>query len=90
MMLRALIAVQMAMITLLGWIVRGPVLAIPFQVLAEIVAALAFPGVLLGLPIGVILALRRSGLPLWKRCVLIGIEVALYFATLLALLPAVQ
>lgn len=90
MLLRVLIAVQMASVALLGGIMRGPVPAIPFQALAEIVAALAFPGVSLGLPIGVILALRHAGLPLWKRWVLIGIEAALYLATLLAILPAVQ
>ena len=90
MVLRALIVAQIASVALLGAATRGTLLAPSVRGLPESAAALGFYPVFLGFPLGVLIASRRAVLPSWKRHVILGIEAALSFATLVAILPAVQ
>jgi len=90
MVLRALIVAQFAWIALIGAATRGTLLGHTARGLAEAGAALGFYPVLLGFPLAVAIAARRAALPRWQRGVLLGVEIALGFATLVAILPAVQ
>jgi hypothetical protein len=85
--LRMLIVAQIVCVALLGAAIRGT-LTVPWvREWAETAAYLCFYPVLVGFPVAVS---RRVSLPQWKRDMILGIEVALGFATLIAILPAVQ
>jgi hypothetical protein len=57
---------------------------------AMLIAALGHLPVGLGFPIAIARAVSRSSLPAWKYWAIAGVEVALAYATFLAVLPAVQ
>ena len=89
-LLRMLIVAQIVCVALLGAAIRGT-LTMPWaREWAETAACLGFYPVLVGFPLAVSFASRRVSLPRWKRNMILGIEVALGFATLIAILPAVQ
>ena len=90
MILRALIAVQIAWVALVGAVARGVFPAPSPLGWVEAAVFLTFYPALFAFPVGVHLALRRSGLPRWKTHAVAGVEAALVFATLVAALPAVQ
>ena len=90
MVLRALIVIQIAWVTLLGVVARGVFPASPLLGWAEAVIFPVFTPALVAFPVGVNFALRRSALPPWKHRAVVGIEAALCFASLIAVLPAVQ
>ncbi|MFO0960414.1 MAG: hypothetical protein U0800_23760 [Isosphaeraceae bacterium] len=89
-LLRTLLAAQVASITFIGIAARGDLLPSWARFWGEAFAAIAFYPVLLGFPISVLIASRRAVLPAGKRFILIGIEAALGFAAIVAILPAVQ
>ncbi len=90
MALRALVLTQMTCVALLGMATRGALLTPSSRGWAESAAAFAFYPVLVGFPSAVLFTARYAALPSWKRRVIMGIEVALVYATLVAILPAVQ
>jgi hypothetical protein len=90
MVLRALIVAQIACVGLLGAAFRGAQFGPTARGLGEAGSALASYPVLLGFPLAVAIATRRAALPRWQRGVLLGVETALGFATLVAIWPAVQ
>ncbi|APW59350.1 hypothetical protein [Paludisphaera borealis] len=93
MKLRALVFLQIACIVFLGAAIReGPnaVFSGRWDEAAKRLAVIIYLPVWIGIPILVCRALNRSGLPAWKRWIIAGIEAALVYATMLAMLPAVQ
>jgi hypothetical protein len=90
MVIRALIAVQLVWVGLLGLIARGIFPTGPALEWAEVAVVPLFPLAFVAFPVLVTLALRRAGLPPWKCSAVVGIEVMLCVASVVAVLPAVQ
>ena len=87
---RPLIVLQIASIALLGAVARGTYLSTTAIGWAESTVALGFYPVLLGFPLTIASVTRRSTLHRWKCWMILGIEVTLTLATLVAVLPLVQ
>jgi hypothetical protein len=90
MVLRLLIAAQIAWVAALGVVARGIFPPRPFLGWAESAIGLAFLPALVAFPVLVSRSLGRAGLPPWKRRAVAGIEAILCLASFLAVLPAVQ
>jgi hypothetical protein len=93
MKLRMLIILQIVCVAFIGaacWRIPDVVFSGRWVGPVEELAGLALFPALIGFPILVYRAVRRSGLPTWKRWMIAGIEAALAYATSLAILPAVQ
>ncbi len=90
MVLRMLIVTQIACVALLGAVFRDTLILTWAQGWAESAAALGFYPVLVGFPVAVSFATRRTSLPRWKRLAILGVEIILGFATMVAIKPAVQ
>ena len=89
MVLRILIIAQVACVALLGGAARLTFISSSARWWSESFTALGFYPVWAGFPLAIWYASRRQALPVWKRWLLRGIEVALGFAALIAILPAV-
>lgn len=90
MRLRLLILAQLACIAFIGAAARATWLEYPARAWPEGAAAIAYFPTMIGFPVAIHYAAKRSDLSEWERRAILGIEIALYLTLQLAIMPEFQ